>query len=90
MLTLFFYSAGISFPSISARISSRFGMAGAVPIFLTDKAAAALAKMTASFQSIPYDSPAKSPPLNASPAPVVSTAFTRNGGTIYPLPPTER
>ena len=61
-------------------------MEGVVPRRCTDIAARAFANLTASQISLPSAKAASSPPLNASPAPVVSTAFTLNAGMISALP----
>jgi hypothetical protein len=57
-------------------------MDGAVPGRVTEMPATAQPKRTASSGAMPRDSPTAKPPLNASPAPVVSTTEpTLNGGT---------
>ena len=67
---------------IKSSISFLSGIEGVVPYFCTDNAATALANFTASKISFPSVSSANHAPLNASPAPVVSTAFTLYGGII--------
>ena len=67
----------------NASTSARAGMAGAVPIFVTQSAATALANRQASNSSFPSESATARPPLNASPAPVVSTASTWKGSIMH-------
>ena len=61
-------------------ISLRMGAEGCAPIRVTEMAAAALAKRTAWPNVWPSVSATASAPLNTSPAPVVSIAFTANPG----------
>ena len=62
--------------------SLRCGIAGAVPILVTESAPTALPKRAASKMSLPSASAVTNPPLNASPAPVVSIALTGMDGII--------
>jgi len=56
--------------------SLRLGMESAAPFFVTESEANAQANFMASIRFSPLARREASAPLNASPAPVVSTAFT--------------
>lgn len=59
-------------PSVSS-ISGRYGIDAAAPCRVTDIPASVAANRMASRTAIPLARPAEKPPMNASPAPVVST-----------------
>lgn len=69
-------------PRNNASISSRRGIEGAVPCRVTESPATAQPNRAASAGAKPRARPTANPPLNASPAPVVSTTVpARNEGT---------
>ena len=57
-------------------MSLRYGIALPAPNFVVEIPATLFANSKHSFIDYPFDKPKAKPPLNASPAPVVSIAFT--------------
>ena len=71
---------------MKASTSARVGAEGCAPILVTDNAAAAQAKPTASFTGLPSTIATASAPQKTSPAAVVSTAFTTGAATRSNFP----
>jgi len=63
--------------------SAIVGIEGCAPMRVTDMAATPEAKIALSLGVFPSMSPTAKPPLNASPAAVVSIALTVNAGRDY-------
>lgn len=61
------------------------GIDTAAPFRVTLIAAALFANLAASSIDIPSTSPAQNPPIQQSPAPVVSTLLTLTAGIMLPL-----